>query len=144
MPRSDAAPLLLLLWVSALLLPGASMAEAGVKTVAAAGCLRFARPTRVFGNGTARTYGGLYADAFYTLVADGPGSSVFFGSPGLGISTPADVLLSEDSGGSWRPWCVAMHSIALPKKYSLHPGPVPVCLSARGDCISLLLPLQCV
>jgi len=66
------------------------------------GTLSFAPPTRVFGHGTARTYGSIYADAFYSLVADGPSSSVLFGTPGVKNST--SVLLSENGGETWRRW----------------------------------------
>jgi hypothetical protein len=68
--------------------------------------LQFAVPIRVYGNGTSRSYGGVYADAFYTLVADGK-SSVYFGVPGVDLSSPrltTSVLLSEHGGESWRPW----------------------------------------
>ena len=65
--------------------------------------LQFGRPTRVYGNGTGRTYGAVYADAFYSIVADGAENSVVFGVPGLG-SKPTPVLLSESGGHAWRPW----------------------------------------
>ena len=72
-----------------------------ISPAAPKGTLEFAVPRRVFGSGYSRNYGSVYADAFYTLVADG-GKSVLFGVPG--VSQPTSVLLTEDGGESWRPW----------------------------------------
>ena len=80
-----------------------SAEDVGLKTDES---LQFTVPTRVYGNGTSRSYGGVYADAFYTLVADRK-NSVYFGVPGVNLSNQrlsTPVLLSENSGELWRPW----------------------------------------
>ena len=63
--------------------------------------LTFSTPKRVFPlNGTAKTYGALYADAFYSI-----GNGALFGVPGITKSNATNyAVLSTDSGKSWQQW----------------------------------------
>ena len=68
--------------------------------------LSFSAPKRVFptGNSTARTWGGVYADAFYAI-----GRGALFGVPGVTAASAPNVtnnhaVLSTDGGQSWRQW----------------------------------------
>lgn len=66
--------------------------------------LTFTRPAKIYptDNSTSRTFGGVYADAFYAVTVSGE-SDALFGTPGVtGAATLAQ--LSTDGGTTWTPW----------------------------------------
>ena len=81
--------------------------------------LTFSAPSRVYprGNETARTFGALYADAFYAMDGNlnaartGGEPPVLFGVPGVIGNTTVNnhAVLSTDGGQSWRPWYPARY-----------------------------------
>ena len=97
MARTVLLLLLLLLLLS--LLPPGDASDANGRVIS------FSAPKRVFptGNTTARTYGGVYADAFYAI-----GRGALFGVPGVTAASTPNVtnhaVLSTDGGQSWRQW----------------------------------------